>query len=406
MKFLFIGGVYPNEKLNEYKHDCSGILSYAAEKHQRNIIIGLEKNLKEVIPMINASFLPAYPTCKKIFISKVKWSHCNGAADINVEFFNIRGLRQFSKMYSLKKELNKYLSLNKIDVVICYTLFYPYIRAINLMKKKYKFKVICIVPDLPTVVAKYKTKLSLYEKISRKYNLKKIEEYQKCIDKYVLLTEQMAKELNIIKENYCVIDGLYDENEYKNCEFKIKENQKVKRFVYTGSINEEYGLKTFLEAFKKIKRYDIELYIAGKGNLEKYILNIVNIDKRVKYLGVLEMEEVLKLQESATFLINPRTSNSLDAKYSFPSKTIEYMLSGTPILMEHLPGMDKEYKKLIIRYNGANVLSAIDSIEKALSLKKSELDSIAKQAFDYVYYKKNSTFQTQKIIELLGGKNG
>ena len=56
-------------------------------------------------------------------------------------------------------------------------------------------------------------------------------------------------------------------------------------------------------------------------------------------MGCVTNDEIVRLQCEATLLVNPRPSDKEFCKYSFPSKTIEYMASGTPVLMTKLPGV-------------------------------------------------------------------
>ena len=63
---------------------------------------------------------------------------------------------------------------------------------------------------------------------------------------------------------------------------------------------------------------------------------------RIEFLGMLPRTDVLELQSKATILVNPRQPVGDFTKYSFPSKTIEYMASGTPLLMYKLPGIPEE----------------------------------------------------------------
>ena len=47
--------------------------------------------------------------------------------------------------------------------------------------------------------------------------------------------------------------------------------------------------------------------------------------------------------EDDSLTIDENSDDKLVAKYSFPSKNMEYMVSGTPVLTTRLPGMPMEY---------------------------------------------------------------
>ena len=57
--------------------------------------------------------------------------------------------------------------------------------------------------------------------------------------------------------------------------------------------------------------------------------------------------EISDLQTRCDVLINPRPAEGEYTKYSFPSKTMEYLLSGSKVVMHRLDGIGDEYYKYI-----------------------------------------------------------
>jgi glycosyltransferase involved in cell wall biosynthesis len=49
----------------------------------------------------------------------------------------------------------------------------------------------------------------------------------------------------------------------------------------------------------------------------------------------------------ADVLVNPRQNDEAYTKYSFPSKNIEYLLSGNPVVAYMLDGVPEEYRKFM-----------------------------------------------------------
>ena len=62
-------------------------------------------------------------------------------------------------------------------------------------------------------------------------------------------------------------------------------------------------------------------------------------------------EEVVSAELEASLLINPRPTHEEFTKYSFPSKNMEYMASGTPVLTTKLPGMPADYYPYVFLVN-------------------------------------------------------
>ena len=97
-------------------------------------------------------------------------------------------------------------------------------------------------------------------------------------------------------------------------------------------------------------------------------------------------------------LVNPRPTNEEYTKYSFPSKNMEYMASGTPVLTTHLPGMPKEYNEyvfLLDEETEAGVAYALDSI---FSRSTEELHQKGLAAKEFVMKEKNNVVQASKVL--------
>jgi len=78
----------------------------------------------------------------------------------------------------------------------------------------------------------------------------------------------------------------------------------------------------------------------------------------------------------ADVLVNPRENNEEYTKYSFPSKNIEYLASGNPVVAYMLDGMGDCYREYIYLLENLsnNTKTLIDMLEYALQSNTSERD--------------------------------
>ena len=112
-------------------------------------------------------------------------------------------------------------------------------------------------------------------------------------------------------------------------------------------------------------------------------------------MGTVSIEKCHSLQEKAYLLINPRRSVEEYTKYSFPSKTLEYMSSGRPVLSYRLPGIPKDYEEYLYYIDDFDSLS--DAINNIMNLSFEELELKGKKAKEFVMKEKNAKNQTKKI---------
>ncbi len=99
-----------------------------------------------------------------------------------------------------------------------------------------------------------------------------------------------------------------------------------------------------------------------------------------------------------TLLVNPRSSAEELAKYSFPSKNMEYMASGTPILTTPLPGMPKEYYPFVYIFDDETVDGFEKTLRMLLSKPKDQLHEFGRRAKEFVLTHKNNRMQADRIL--------
>lgn len=99
--------------------------------------------------------------------------------------------------------------------------------------------------------------------------------------------------------------------------------------------------------------------------------------------------------------MNPRPSNEEFTKYSFPSKTVEYMASATPVLTTKLPGMPKEYYDYVYLIEEESVAGYKKALSDALNNSDEVLIKKGKEAQRFILENKNYKYQTFRIVELV-----
>ena len=127
---------------------------------------------------------------------------------------------------------------------------------------------------------------------------------------------------------------------------------------------------------------------------------IADRERFISVRGVLPNAEVLKRQKQVSVLVNPRKANRDFTKYSFPSKTIEYMASGTPMMGYRLHGVPDEYYEYIFEI--AEEENGLENcLKKVMTLSSDERERVGMLAERFIRYEKNGVKQCRKIIDLV-----
>lgn len=391
MNILFIGSIY-SDSFKKTLIEAGLPISSAGQTFQKALLNGLDQLCD--VRVISEFFIPSYPKFKKWIIKSEHFSHKDDEVkDISISFVNLPLLKKASQFFSYYREIRR--NLNWADIIIIYEATSRQLLAPALAAKK-KNKIV-IVPDLPEYMSDSKNLIYLFAKRIDRWL---IDFAMKRFNGFVLLSNYMKDKLRV-KNQYClVLEGIFNLKDQRN---QVEKDSK-KIVLYTGKIEKWFGLEDLLKAFRKIKDPSYRLYLCGPGDIEM-INSYISIDNRIEYLGCLTHEEVLELQKKATLLVNPRHSSDAYTLYSFPSKTMEYMASGTPTLMCKLKSLPDEYLNHLYLFDDESINGYAKKIQECLELSDVDRDNFGKEAAEFIIENKNSFIQAQRLVEYINTIN-
>lgn len=317
-----------------------------------------------------------------------------------IPFRNGHISRLFDMYMNTKNLLTDYLEKYKNEhCCIIADVLSPFMTAgCFAIARKYNVPIVGIITDLPELATGMKDRKS---SVIKDFVLKSIEKFNthslKKYDAYITLTESINDVVNPNhSKKHLVIEGSIDANVTYN-DTKKSPTQEV---VYAGGVYEKYGVKTLVEAFSRLNVAN-ELHIYGDGTFVEELKMLSKKYPQIKYKGMVSLEEIVEIERKATLLVNPRPSNEEFSKYSFPSKTLEYMSSGTPLLSTKLPGIPSDYFDFIYAIDKEDIEGMTDALAKVLSNDTSILKEKGLRAFSYVKQNKTNVAQAKKIVDFL-----
>jgi len=397
LNIILMMGLFPSEIRADIESNSKGVVQYAADALQWSFVKGFDCFSR--VKIINLPFIGSYPfRFKKSKPYVFDFEHIEGANDVNVGFLNLPMIKLFSRYQNAKKELLKTLSQVKGEtLVIAYAIHTPFLEAMVDAKKKYpSIKTGIIVPDLIEYMSGSKNILyRLLKRIDTRVSNKAIQK----IDFFVLLSDYMAEALQVGCRPYVRIEGIYDSCDRTAGQAVPKE--KYKTVLYTGTLARRYGIMNLVDAFSSIDKADYRLWICGEGDCRKEIENKAKIDNRIIYLGQISRSEALVFQKRATVLVNPRTSEGEFTKFSFPSKIMEYLASGTPCIIHRLKGIPDEYFDYCFVCEREDKEGLRQMILNVCENAPAVLDEVGKKAAMFIKEQKNPRVQVKKIYDML-----
>lgn len=344
---------------------------YQMQKFNNNLIEGLGK----IEQLTAVSALP-YAGEKADRINK----EINGVRYIGIK--NSTGfLHKPANLFWLYMEAERIIKKNNIRYIVCDAIALSPCFVSKLLGKKFKIPVVGIVTDIPGMLSEEK------DSIKRMQNF----------DGYILLTKAMNEIVNPYSRPYIIMEGL--------CSSEIPELYLQKRnkvIIYSGSLwRKDAGIEYFIKGFLKAQIPDYEFHIYGTGELVDWIKEISKRFYNIRYMGCVTNDEMVKIQSKSMLLVNPRPSDREFCKYSFPSKTIEYMASGTPVLMTRLPGVPEEYFNFVYTIDREDSNGVSNILKKILLQPEEEILKIGEKARNYVSLNKSQKRQCERIYRFL-----
>jgi glycosyltransferase involved in cell wall biosynthesis len=107
----------------------------------------------------------------------------------------------------------------------------------------------------------------------------------------------------------------------------------------------------------------------------------------------------LELQRAASVLVNPRRPEGEFTKYSFPSKTMEYLASSKQVIMHRLPGMPPEYLEHLTIPATPDASGLAQALRAVSARSKDERAISGAQARAFILASKSPDAQVTRVLD-------
>lgn len=397
MKILYVSNVCSEKEYGELFKFSKKFVSQQSQKFNRLMAEGFAINGCDV------DVVSGRPvgSLQKQKVFKFKQEESNGVKYNYLGFLNFKYLRNIILNFKAKKFAKKWCKQNPDGVMFCDSLNLSVANGVSKIFSKNKMKIITCITDLPedlmSGIGKLKSQIFIntFKKIAYRSS------------KYVVLSKYMIESTNLFKRPYIVVEGFAD--------FQIKHNlidekvAKTKKIImYAGLLYKKYGVSNLLKGFINAQIEDYELHFYGVGDTidpkDDSLCEILEAQTKysnVKYCGSVSSKECFEKEKEATLLVNPRPTNERFVRNSFPSKNMEYMSSGTPLLTTNLPSMPEEYHDYCYVIEDETVDGFSKKLKELCAKDVEELQEMGLKGKNFVLENKNNKTQTAKILKFI-----
>ena len=166
-----------------------------------------------------------------------------------------------------------------------------------------------------------------------------------CIPRFdgrILISEAIERDF-ASGRHYILVDGgvtnmvtdrLFDVLQYEGDEFRL---------MFAGGINEWNHIEAMLSFMARNHDFRLRLWLAGGGGQVGLVEKAVARDSRIKFFGRLGHDELFKLYEQSDCLLNLRDMLDPALAYHYPSKLLEILTVGKPVITSNTNHTRKAY---------------------------------------------------------------
>ncbi|MCI6378326.1 MAG: glycosyltransferase [Clostridiales bacterium] len=400
MNVLMMSLMYPEDMADEVRRNAKDKLQNQINSYQRAFVEGIRENLHpgEDFQILNALPVGVFPfQYRKLRIPA-------GLHDENSIYelgcINLPWLKRRMRMKRATRYIMRWAKQSPQNrTVLLYTLYLPFMQAIDRVKRHFPdMKACVIVTDLPNELGLSSGRKGLLKRLEYLWGSDSIALCQR-MDGFVLLTEPMASALKVREKPFAIIEGLICADAPSEDSVHQSAEPTRKTALYTGTLEPDLGIQDLLSAFETMPEYD--LWICGQGSMSEAARAAASRCENIRYFGFVPQQEALRLQAMATVLINPRSASGVFTRYSFPSKTLEYMRTGKPVLCYKLEGIPDEYDGYLCYIRQAGAQGIASAIRELFSRSPQALAALGEAARTFVLENKNPATQCKKLIKLL-----
>jgi glycosyltransferase involved in cell wall biosynthesis len=199
------------------------------------------------------------------------------------------------------------------------------------------------------------------------------------------------------------LEGGVTDQQFENPGGAESPNRRRQMFsaLLAGGLEEVNGVRVVLAAAALGTGLPIRWVIAGAGPLETLVREAASRCQNVSYLGFLTTDDLAAAYRDADLLLNVRLTRSVNTRYFFPSKLIEYLATGIPVLTTATGHAIEEFGDFVFQLSEETPVALLQAVQHVVGLPCAERCGTANRAREYVRHAKHWNRHGRVLAEYL-----
>lgn len=337
-KILWLGFALPDQMVQSI-FAIDPLPAIQTHKFGWSFVRALQSAFSDVIL---ASSIPVqnFPIVPRLYFFGQKF-YVRGLHGIALGFINVILLKHLTRLLSCFLILPLFMRRRKIDWLFVHGVHSPYL-IFGVFARLIGYRVVVVLTDAPGVILPSDRMLS---RLLKRFDKFLVELALSFVDAVIALAPGLSEAL-APKKPALIFPGIMDSSlnflprVHANSSHPKTDDSHPFTVVYAGGLNAAYGVDRLVEAILGFESsFPIRLKLYGRGDQEDRIRHLAHTDSRFFYGGFLDSVSIWPELCGADLLVNPRPTTELFASLSFPSKLIEYLSAGRPVLTTRIPSM-------------------------------------------------------------------
>lgn len=346
------------------------------------------------VQLISVPQVSNYPKMPQVLFRGERFSE-DGFPGRTLSFINLIGFKHITRGIACAVQARQDIQSHGSHVILVHGVHSPFLWFAVAIRRKNR-KVIVLMTDPPGVMLPTDGRLV---RTLKTFDAWLIKAALKRVDGVIALTQALVDDFAPMVKGL-VLPGFLDKYLESVPQLKPikREPGKVFRIAYAGGLSVAYGVDRLIEAVMGIEDDSIKLDLYGKGELVERIKALSDSDKRISYCGSLPPAELAACLQNADLLVNPRPTGQDFVRHSFPSKLIEYMALGVPVITTRLPGIPDDYLRYMTIVDIETAKGLREAIVKLKMMSQEQRVKQANEARDFIYSVAKEDMQGKKIV--------
>lgn len=171
--------------------------------------------------------------------------------------------------------------------------------------------------------------------------------------------------------------------------------------VFAGQLSELNGVNLLLDAMRLIEDPNLRVTILGGGEWAHEVRRAVAKDARIRYRGRVSHDEVLEVYGEADLLLNLRRTHYRTHRYVFPSKVVECLATGRPLLTTSTGHVESEFGEFVFKLEVETPEALAAALTNLAAMDPELRLAPARRAREYVLAHKTWEAQCRKLENYL-----